>query len=125
MRASPGRSEGPFVRYAYGQPGTKSARASSPCGGIGAVPPAPPYQPAPIAPLPSVSKEKSGPPGLHLYVVSVDEQWRKRIAALGGPDLRKHPSRRYRSPKKGAQTFQPGAPSFISRLKAVYRPAAP
>jgi hypothetical protein len=24
---------------------------------------------------------------------------RKRIAALGGPDLRKHPSRRYRSPK--------------------------
>jgi hypothetical protein len=31
----------PFVRYAYGQPGTKSARASSPCGGIGAVPPAP------------------------------------------------------------------------------------
>ena len=85
----------------------------------------PPFQPAPIAPLPSVSKEKSGPPGLHLYVVSVDQQWRKRIAALGGPDLRKHPSRRYRSPKKGAPTFQPGAPSFISRLKAVYRPAAP
>ena len=74
----------------------------------------PPYQPAPIAPLPSVSKEKSGPPGLHLYV-SVDKQWRKRIAALGGPDLRKHSSRRYRSPKKGAPTFQPGAPSFISR----------
>jgi hypothetical protein len=50
-------------------------------------------------PLPSMSKEKSGPPGLHLYVVSVDKQWRKRIAALGRPDLRKHPSRRYRSPK--------------------------
>ena len=41
MRASPGRSECPFVRYADAQPGTKSVRASSPCGGIGAVPPAP------------------------------------------------------------------------------------
>jgi hypothetical protein len=109
------------VRYAYG---TKSARASSPSGGIGRGSTGPPYQPAPIAPVPSVSKEKSGPSGLHLYVVGVDKQWRKRIAALGGLDLRKHPSRRYRSPKKGAPTFQPGAPSFISRQKAVYRPAA-
>jgi hypothetical protein len=60
----------------------------------------PPFQPAPIAPVPSVSKEKSGPSGLHLYVVGVDKQRRKRIAALGGPDLRKHPSRRYRSTKE-------------------------
>ena len=38
--------------------------------------------------------------GLHLYMVSVDKQWRKRIAAFGGPDLRKHPSRRYCSQSK-------------------------
>jgi len=75
--------------------GTKSARAGSPYGGIGAVPPAPV---AASADCPSTErvKEKSGPPGLHLYVVRFDKPWRKRIAALSGSDLRKHHSRRYR-----------------------------
>jgi hypothetical protein len=65
-----------------------------------------------------VSKEKSGPPGLHLYVVSVDKQWRKRMLPWAARICASTLAAAIARQSKGAPTIQLGAPSCLSRLKS-------